>query len=172
MKILPTVGALAAAPLLFSCVRAETTQLGKQYPGRGAGCAVEVLPDTPAGPVENIATSEASCHVFKGRSACIEKLKAEACEVGADLVYGFREGKKGEYHHITATLARAAEPASAPPSEQQAADGCTPPCSPGYACHAGKCTAECNPPCSPGYACADDRTCKAEEGTGPTTSAR
>jgi hypothetical protein len=52
----------------------------------------------------------------------------------------------------------AAAAPSAPPATT--GDGCSPPCSPGYACQASQCIALCNPPCSPGYACANDRTCK------------
>jgi hypothetical protein len=179
MKILPTLVSLFAATLaLAACAKPETTLIGKTYPDRGVNCEVVVLPDNPTRGVENIATTAAKCHMWKGRSACIEKLKAEACRVGADLVYGFREGrtgKDGEFHLITATLAlaRAAAPTSAPTSgsgDEQPQDACNPPCSPGYLCQAGSCQAQCNPPCSPGYACGQDRTCKAES-TNATASA-
>ena len=92
-----------------------------------------------------------------------EKLKAEACKVGANLVYGFREGKVKDVHVVTATLALAATPtAGASQAGPSASDGCDPPCSPGYQCEANACKALCNPVCSPGYVCANDRTCQPE----------
>ncbi|MEP7052374.1 MAG: hypothetical protein ABJB12_18550 [Pseudomonadota bacterium] len=42
-----------------------------------------------------------------------------------------------------------------------APDACTPPCSPGYACHAGGCEAECNPPCAADQTCRGDHVCVA-----------
>ena len=57
----------------------------------------------------------------------------------------------------------ASPPVLAPPvatttgSSEPAA--CAPPCSPGYACHAGVCEAECNPPCAADQTCRADRVC-------------
>lgn len=57
-------------------------------------------------------------------------------------------------------------------------DGCSPPCSPGFACNAGQCVAQCNPPCPEGMWCGADRSCQPIRGqdsvapsTGPATDA-
>lgn len=157
-----------AAVWLGACVKAETTVIGTVRPNLGPNCAVVVQPNTPDFAVADIATSEVRCHATKGRGACIEKLKEEACKVGANVVYGFREGKIPEYSVITATLATKtgeAAPSATSPAPATgpvvASDGCSPPCSPGYQCEASVCQAVCNPSCSPGFVCAPDRTCQA-----------
>ena len=57
---------------------------------------------------------------------------------------------------ITATLAhRTNEPA-----HPTAASVCSPICSPGFDCQAGRCVPLCNPPCETGEVCNRKRTCE------------
>ncbi|MEO7037150.1 MAG: hypothetical protein ABI548_24565 [Polyangiaceae bacterium] len=62
-------------------------------------------------------------------------------------------------------LASASAPVVAPSAAVLPAPGsaapaaCAPPCSPGYACHAGVCEAECNPLCAADQTCRADRVC-------------
>jgi hypothetical protein len=160
-------------PILFvlvcvvGCVTSEVTPIGSTYPARETGCKIDVFPaTTPAYQWEDIASVESKCHFTMGRSACIEKLKEEACKAGADAVYGFNEGRIEEYTIITATLAkRTGEPikVSGPTPPPQPMVGCSPPCSPGYDCQGTTCVPLCNPPCAPGMVCGMDRTCQPEE---------
>ena len=53
-------------------------------------------------------------------------------------------------------------PPVTPVAPAPAADGCDPPCSPGYRCEQGQCAAVCNPPCSPGMRCNQERVCAPE----------
>ncbi len=52
-----------------------------------------------------------------------------------------------------------AAPQPAAPAAPSTSVECTPPCSPGYACSAGVCTAQCNPACSAEQSCRADRVC-------------
>jgi hypothetical protein len=103
-----------------------------------------------------------------GRNACIDELRKQACASGADTVFGFQEGVQGEYTLIAATLAaRTGErPAQSAPAKRPAVgsmtedEGCSPICSPGFACKAGVCIPQCNPPCDPGTVCTRKRVCE------------
>ena len=50
-------------------------------------------------------------------------------------------------------------PLAMPPGIGVMAEGCDPPCSPGYRCLRNICRAQCNPLCSGGQVCRQDRTC-------------
>jgi hypothetical protein len=150
------------AVLAGSCVSSEVTAIGPSYPPRGEGCAVDVFPATkPPYPYVDIANSRAKCHQTSGRTACIDQLKADACQAGADAVYAFSEGVMGEFTMISATLAHktgeAKKEEAAPPA---APDGCNPPCSPGFACKATVCEPVCNPACEKGETCTRKRICE------------
>lgn len=167
MQMTPILGLTATALLLGACVSAETTIIGKPRTPRAQNCEVKVEPNVPDYPVDTIATTKVMCAPAVGRSGCITRLKEEACKVGGDIVFGFREGAEGSAAVITASLGRtqtvtsgSAPVAATVPAPPPSGADCSPPCSPGYQCSASVCQALCNPPCSPGYACAADRTCQ------------
>jgi hypothetical protein len=160
--------AFAFAALALSCISSEVTPLGsKTYPSRGEHCDVDVFPATkPPYPYTDIASTRALCNWTRGRTACIELLKEDACQVGATTVYAFVEGTNGGGTAISATLARKTREApkhvaaDGQPTAGAASDGCSPPCSPGFACKADVCEPVCNPPCEDGEVCTRKRVCE------------
>jgi hypothetical protein len=160
---------VGAALLAGACVSSEVATIGPQRAARPEGCPVEVFPaTTPPYPVVQLASARAKCHFTVGRNACIDELRKQACAAGADTVFAFQEGLWGEYTVIAATLAaRSGErppqsaPAKGPPVGGAAeAEGCSPICSPGFACKAGACVPQCNPPCEAGTVCSRKRVCE------------
>jgi hypothetical protein len=165
------------------CVGSEVTYTAKsKYPSKPENCPIEVFPSTtPDRAWEDLATVEAHCHNWMGRSACIENLKQRACELGGDAIYDLKDGKRAEASIVIATVARntgegkrvakqggspshgeaeeEAEDDSKAKSEAKA-DSCDPPCSPGYKCSAGECIAVCNPACGEGMRCNQQRSCE------------
>jgi len=113
--------------LLAGCVRSEVTPINDtQYAAKPSGCSIRVFPKTkPDVAYEDIADARAKCHFTMGRSACIEKLKEDACEAGGDFIYGFAEGVNGEYTLISATIARrtGSAPSAEASSSSQASSG-------------------------------------------------
>jgi len=165
----------ASVTLVLACVGSDVTVIGERYPALPPGCPVTIFPSTtPNYAWKDIASSQAKCNATAGRSACIERLKKDTCEVGGDTLYGFVDGHQSESVTISATIAHrsggpvpaTAGPAQLPPGSPPAApalasdSGCAPPCSPGYQCQGTACIALCNPPCSTGMRCAQDRTCQ------------
>lgn len=164
--------------LSTACVGSEVTYTGKtKYPAKPETCSIEVFPSTtPDRSWEDLATVEAQCHNWFGRSSCIEHLKKRACELGGDVIYDLKDGKGKEHHIVIATVARSngdskriAKKGGSPnrtESESEAeapavkASGCNPPCSPGYECKDSTCSAVCNPACSEGMRCNQQRSCE------------
>jgi hypothetical protein len=176
-------GVVVATLLAVGCVGAEVTPIGPRRASLPLNCQVQIFPATPPPyPFSEVASARAKCHFSSGRNACIEELRKEACAAGADTIFGFSEGMKGEFTFISATLA-AAEHSGAPPPYRPTpwqpaapgADGCNPICSPGFACTAGRCVPQCNPPCEGGEVCSRNRVCepgerKADPGKAPGAS--
>ena len=79
------------------------------------------------------------------------------------LAYSVDDVKPGASAAVSAPAPIASAPlVTAPTAASSSAPvACAPPCSPGYACHAGVCEAECNPPCAPDQTCRADRVCVA-----------
>jgi hypothetical protein len=152
----------ALAVVAFSCTAADVTPIGPKYPAKPEGCPVEVFPATePTYSYENIASVRVGCDF--GRSRCIDRLREEACKLGADTVYRFAEGMTPTATVITATVARKTGEAVKSPTVPPAAapsEACTPPCSPGFACRAGACEPQCNPACDKGEVCTRKRVCE------------
>ncbi|HEY7372685.1 MAG TPA: hypothetical protein VIF57_11035 [Polyangia bacterium] len=160
---------VGAALLAGACVSSEVATIGPHRAARPEGCPVEIFPaTTPPYPVVQVASARAKCHFTAGRNACLDELRKQACAAGADTVFAFQEGLWGEYTVIAATLAaRSGErPARSAPAKQPAAGaaaeegGCSPICSPGFACQAGACVPQCNPPCEAGTVCSRKRVCE------------
>ena len=156
--------------LATSCADSEATLIAPRRPARPEQCPVQLFPTThPSYPAVDLASVRATCDNVVGRDACIGQLRMQACAVGGDTVYGFSEGVNpvGGGTVISATVALRSE---APPAgssagtaagtDDAAGAGCTPICSPGFACRAGQCTPQCNPACEPTEICNRHRTCE------------
>jgi len=139
-------------------------------PARPENCTVQLFPRThPTYPAVDLQSVEVVCNRALGRAACLEKLRIQSCALGGDTLYGFKEGinPDGAGMFISASVAARSEasPASSNAATPASADdatgaGCTPICSPGFACRAGLCIPECNPTCEPTEICNRHRTCE------------
>jgi hypothetical protein len=137
--------------------------LGPRRPARPLGCAVQVVPGTPAAPVVNLASARARC-LENERDDCLYELRRQACAAGGDTVYGLSESVDQHITYIAATLALQTQSGPGAPASQSDAAGpaaCSPICSPGFACQAGQCIPQCNPACEPTEICNRHRTCEA-----------
>jgi hypothetical protein len=166
-----TAAVVLTGALAISCADSEATLIAPRRPARPEHCPVQLFPTThPSYPSVDLASVRATCDNVVGRDACIEQLRMQACAVGGDTVYGFSEGVNPAAAGtvISATVALRGEAPSAGPSSLgnaapagDAADaGCTPICSPGFACRAGQCIPQCNPACEPTEICNRHRTCE------------
>jgi hypothetical protein len=98
------------ASLALACVSSEVRLTTRRQAPRSDGCDVAVYPTSkPPYPYEDLAEDRAGCVV--SRNQCIERLRDDACLVGADTVYGFGEVKQSMETSISATLARKTGPA-------------------------------------------------------------
>ena len=163
---------MLAVVLVASCASSAVVAPNTaRRPARPENCAVQIFSTThPTYPAVDLQPVEVVCNRALGRAACIEKLRIKSCAVGGDTLYGFAEGinPDGAGMFISALVAvrSDASPASANPGIPAPADdatggaGCTPICSPGFACKAGQCIPECNPTCEPTEICNRHRTCE------------
>jgi hypothetical protein len=104
---------LLVSSLSLGCISSEVRLTTKRQSPRSDGCDVAVYPKAkPPYAHEDLAEDRASCVLSRQR--CIERLRADACEVGADTVYGFGEVKQTMQTTISATLARRTGPAPEP----------------------------------------------------------
>jgi hypothetical protein len=160
-----------AVVLAASCASpAVVAPNAPRRPARPENCPVQLFPTTrPTYPAVDLQSVEVVCNRALGRAACIEKLRIKSCAVGGDTLYGFAEGinPDGAGMFISASVAVRSEasPASSnagtpAPVDDAAGAGCTPICSPGFACKAGQCIPECNPACEPAESCNRHRTCE------------
>jgi hypothetical protein len=169
-----------AAICATACVSSEVSRISDvKYPPQPKGCPVKIFPSTtPDYNWNDIASVKARCHFTHGRDACITELRDQACSVGGDTLYGFSDGAQGEYTIVIATVAISKPGAHSkvgetPPKPQASAqdDGCSPPCSPGYACQSTQCVALCNPPCTSGARCNQQRVCESMAPAPPASAA-
>jgi hypothetical protein len=122
-----------------------STDLGPITAYDGFGCGALVSDGTYEGAVANLRRQAAA----KG---------ANYAEIVGIVPPHEKEGCENSSFTIHAHLFRVAvSPAAA--AKAPRVDACDPPCSPGYACKSGVCTALCNPPCDQGMVCRQDRTC-------------
>ena len=102
----------ALAVLSLSCLSSEVRLTARRQPARSDDCVVAVYPSSkPPFPYEDLADDRAGCVLSRDR--CIARLREDACEVGADTVYGFAEDKRSLQTTISATLARRTGPTPA-----------------------------------------------------------
>jgi len=59
-----------------------------KYPAREPGCDVQLFPEEPTYPTENIGSVRASCDEAVSEPACERELKDQACKLGAETVWG------------------------------------------------------------------------------------
>jgi hypothetical protein len=81
-------GALAVAAV--ACAAATTANgPASKYPRRPANCKLTVYHDTAINPVliDDIGTAEVGCYLDEGVVTCFNRLKAEACAMGGDILY-------------------------------------------------------------------------------------
>jgi hypothetical protein len=187
MKVLGCAGRIGAVALAValasalaaSCASTELASSAPRRPPLPENCPVQLFPGPrPSYPTVDLVAVRAVCNRALGRAACLNKLHLLTCSAGGDTAYAFKEGinPDGAGMFISATVAVRSEvsPASAspgttvtpPPVEVSA--GCTPICSPGFACQAGQCRPECNPACEPTEICNRHRTCE-PAGSVPTS---
>jgi hypothetical protein len=103
---------LALAVLSLSCLSSEVRLTTPRRPAKSDDCAVAVYPSSkPPFLSEDLADDRARCMFSRNR--CITRLREDACEVGADTVYGFTEVKQSMQTTISATLARRTGPPAA-----------------------------------------------------------
>jgi hypothetical protein len=78
---------LAALSALAAC---STPKPQGKYPPREPGCEVHVYTDdhVPTYTTENIGTAKASCDESVSDADCLRELKDQACQMGADTLWG------------------------------------------------------------------------------------
>jgi hypothetical protein len=155
-----------------SCASSEVAPDAPRRPPLPANCPVQLFPTTrPSYPSVDLGLVRAVCNRALGRTACVDKLRIQACAAGGDTAYGFKEGinPDGAGMFISATVALRNRAGAPPPSAGAAtvapivdapAAGCLPICSPGFACQAGQCIPECNPACESTEICNRHRICE------------
>jgi hypothetical protein len=149
---------LAALVAVLACASSQVATLGPRRQARPAGCAVEIVPGAPTGPVVDLASARVKC-VESARGDCLDQLRRQTCLAGGDTAYGLTESLDQHITYITATLALRNEPARP--------GACVPICSPGFDCQAGKCIPLCNPACAATEICNQHRTCEPAPAPGP-----
>jgi hypothetical protein len=122
-----------------------STDLGRITATDGFGCGALASNGTYEGAVANLRREAA-------------KRGANYAEIVGIVEPHFTGDCDNNIFTIQARLFRV-RAAPAAPRPSLTVDTCDPPCSPGYACELGVCTALCNPPCDNGMVCRQDRTC-------------
>lgn len=59
-----------------------------KYPARPEGCDVQVFPESPSVPTENIGPVNAICGDDISNDDCLRTLKDATCKLGGDVVWG------------------------------------------------------------------------------------
>ena len=134
--------------------------LGPRRPARPPGCAIDIIPGTPAPPFVDLASIRTKC---VGRADCLDDLRFQTCAAGGDMVHGLSESMDQHITTISATVAlrgQSGSSTSIPWNRSADADGCSPICSPGFDCRGGRCVPLCNPACGPAEICNVHRTCE------------
>jgi hypothetical protein len=104
----PLIAAIVSHGLLSCSFKSSEVVPLRAYPPLPAETSVQFFPaTTPSYPWEDVASGEAQCNQ---RADCFDLLRRDARAVGADIVYGFTERRRGLGENpnliITATMAR------------------------------------------------------------------
>jgi hypothetical protein len=59
-----------------------------RFPARPEGCDVQVFPEAPTMPTDNIGPVGATCGQDISNDDCLRTLKDQACKLGGDVVWG------------------------------------------------------------------------------------
>jgi hypothetical protein len=137
----------------------QLTVLGPRRPAHRPGCAVQIVLGTPAAPFVDLASTRTKC-LETARADCLDELRDQACAVGGDTVYGLSEASSQHITSISAMLAVRGQAESGAGGSAAGAAACTPICSPGFDCQAGRCVPLCNPACAPSEICNVHRACE------------
>jgi len=72
---------------LATCATGEKTSA--KYPRRPARCAIAIIhqPVPPVPEWDDLGIAEASCFLEEGAGTCLQRLKAEGCRMGGDMIY-------------------------------------------------------------------------------------
>jgi hypothetical protein len=80
------VAVAVLAPILALACGAPEKE-GK-YPKQPEGCAVQVFPENPPMPTDNIGPVNAICGADISDADCLRTLQDQACKLGGDVVWG------------------------------------------------------------------------------------
>jgi hypothetical protein len=144
-----------------ACSTSNVKPLGPPVPARPVGCAVAFFSRTPP-PYDyvDIASVKARCRYSTDRIGCEDELRAKACALGGDTVYGFARAATRDHTLVSATVAyrrkRGADVASGPAL-------CTPACGAGQKCEDGECVPACSPNCGSPSPCVAGQNCGSVE---------
>jgi hypothetical protein len=144
-----------------ACTTSNVKPLGPPMPARPMGCAVEFFSRTPP-PYEyvDIASVKARCRYSTDRIGCEDELRAKACALGGDTVYGFARAATRDHTLVSAKVAYrrkgSAEIAARPAP-------CVPACGAGHKCEDGECVPACSPNCGSPRACGAGQSCAAAD---------
>jgi hypothetical protein len=77
---------LVASVACVSCAAGAPTDA--RYPALPEGCAVQVFPDAPGTPTDNLGPVSARCSADISDADCLRTLKDQVCRLGGDVVWG------------------------------------------------------------------------------------
>jgi hypothetical protein len=86
--------ALSFAFLLCTCATRNASRTrnsgNAKYPARAPGCKIALfhseIPPVPSG-WDDLGVVEVGCYLDDGENQCLQKLRAEACRKGGDIIY-------------------------------------------------------------------------------------
>jgi hypothetical protein len=86
--------------LLALCACAATSASTRKYPARRPGCklAVYATAAPPLAAWDDIGIAQIGCYLDEGETACLHRLRTEACRMGGDIIYNVpaRASRPGE----------------------------------------------------------------------------
>lgn len=91
MRTAPALlGLLAPAALVVLTVTGcpAAPEKDARFPARAEGCEVQVFPESPSMPTENIGPVMATCGQDVSNDDCLRTLKDQTCKLGGDVVWG------------------------------------------------------------------------------------
>jgi len=152
-----------------ACTTSNVKPLGPPMPARPIGCAVAFFSRTPP-PYEyvDIASVKARCRYSTDRIGCEDELRAKACALGGDTVYGFARAATRDHTLVSAKVAyrrKSGVDVAAGPAQ------CVPACGSGQKCEDGECVPACSPTCAPANPCAAGKSCVPVENPAETEKA-
>jgi hypothetical protein len=147
-------GGASVAPVI---PQAETVKVGKDRPAPGSKelGPVDVEHGSGCGILGDRGSYEGAVALARNRAANLGADYVELVKVTGPHMDPVCYDNRYVIHGIAFKLGNGPSALAARP----AVNGCDPPCSPGYTCNAGTCSAVCNPPCAGGQVCKQDRTC-------------